>query len=137
MKKTGLLLLLLSLLVYVSCDKDDDDDVSERFRLLTSPVWVSEELLVNGIDASEGLLANFKGEADFREDGTGSFGELSGNWEFRQDETQIRITTPAYPFPINANIVELTASSLIITTLFPNPENLQETLDIRMSFRAK
>jgi hypothetical protein len=137
MKKAGLLFLILPLLFFVSCDKDDDDDVSERFRLLTSPVWILEELLVNGIEPTEGFLANFRGETDFREDGTGSFGELSGTWEFRQNETQIRITTPAFPVPIPANIVELTASSLIISALVPNPENLQETLDIRMTFRAK
>lgn len=133
MKKSGLLLLFMTFLVITSCDKDE----SERFKLLTGSIWVSHQLLVDGEDASAGLLANFKGEAKFNEDGTGSFGELTGTWTFAQNETQIRIATPDYPFPIVTDIEELTATTLIITTLFPNLENLQETLDILMSFKAK
>lgn len=132
-----MMLFFLSALVIVSCDKDEDDEVSERFRLLTTPVWLSDELLVNGTDASEGLLENFSGEANFREDGSGTFGELTGTWEFLQEETQIRITTDAYPFPIIADIAGLTENFLDLTTQFPNPENIQESLAIRMTFNAK
>jgi hypothetical protein len=133
MKRSGMILLFMIFLVIVSCNKDE----SERFKLLTGPMWVSHELLVDGEDASAGLLANFKGEAKFNEDGTGSFGELTGTWTFAQNETQIRISTPAYPFPIVTDIEELTATTLKISTMFPNLENLQETLDIWMSFKAK
>jgi hypothetical protein len=133
MKRSGMLLLFMTFLVIISCKKDE----SERFKLLTGSIWVSHELLVDGEDASAGLLANFNGEARFNEDGTGSFGELTGTWTFAQNETQIRISTPAYPFPIVTDIEELTAASLVISTVFPNLENLQETLEILMSFRAK
>ncbi len=139
MKKLALLFLVLPLLFIASCDKDDEDEVSERFRLLTTPVWESQQLLVNGVDASGsgGLLENFKGDAKFNADGTGNFGNLTGTWEFQQDETQIRIVTNAYPFPIVANIEELTSSAFRIGTLFPNPENPQQQLTVTMSFVAR
>jgi hypothetical protein len=137
MNKLALLMLLLPGLLFVSCNKDDEDEKSERFRLLTTPVWAPNQLLVDGVDASDGLLASFNGDADFREDGTGSFADMTGSWTFLQDETQIRITTNAYPFPITANIEELTATSLIITTAFPNPENPATPFVILMGFVPK
>lgn len=133
MKKTGLLLLFLSSLVLVACDKDDEDEVSERFLLLTTPVWVSDQLLVNGEDASEGILANFQGEAKFEVDGTGSFGEFTGTWEFMEDETKLRIAPQGF-FVITAEIIRLTAETLEIITGFPDPQNPAETMEIRMIF---
>lgn len=140
MKKFGFLLLLLSVVLIVSCDKDDE--MSERFRFLTTPVWESDSLLVNGLDASapSGLLEDFRGEVIFDEDGTGHYGDLTGTWEFMQDETQLAIRTEALPFALITDIVELTANSLKITTEFPNPENPtdpQDKLKIRMTFKAK
>jgi hypothetical protein len=135
MKTTGILMILISLIL-LSC-KDDDQDVSEKFVLLTTPVWESESLLVNGVDASGpgGMLENFKGDAEFNEDGTGYFGEYTGTWQFSEDETQLIITAVGLPFPIVAVILELTASSLKIRTEFPNPP--QDNLIIDMAFRAK
>ncbi len=135
MKNAGLILLFISSLVLVACDKDDEDEVSERFLLLTTNVWVSDQLLVNGEDASEGFLANFRGEAIFEADGTGSFGEYTGTWEFLENETQLRIVPQGF-IPITADIVTLTDSTLEILTGFPNPQNPAETMEIRMIFTA-
>jgi hypothetical protein len=112
--------------------QQDDDDVSERVALLTSTIWEPVSLLVNGADASGPgqLLADFNGDVNFNEDGTGSFGEYDGTWTFAANETQIIITTEALDFPITALIEELTSNSLIITTSLLNQ-------DIRMTFRAK
>jgi hypothetical protein len=135
MKKAGLILLFFSSLVLVACDRDDEDEVSERFMLLTSTVWLSDQLLVNGVDASEGLLANFRGEAIFEVDGTGSFGEYTGTWEFLENETRLRITPQGFPV-ITADIVTLTADTLEVLTGFPNPQNPSETMEIRMIFTS-
>jgi hypothetical protein len=131
MKNSGLILLVFSSLFIISCSKDDDD-VSERVALLTSTIWEPVSLLVNGADASGPgqLLADFNGDVNFNEDGTGSFGEYDGTWTFAANETQIIITTEALDFPITALIEELTSNSLIITTSLLNQ-------DIRMTFRAK
>jgi hypothetical protein len=131
MKNSGLILLVFSALFIISCSKDDDD-VSERVALLTSTIWEPVSLLVNGADASGPgqLLADFNGDVNFNEDGTGSFGEYDGTWTFAANETQIIITTEALDFPITALIEELTSNSLIITTSLLNQ-------DIRMTFRAK
>ena len=136
MKKAGLILLIISSLVLAACDRDDDDDVSERFLLLTSTVWVSDQLLVDGVDASEGLLANFRGEAIFEVDGTGSFGQYTGTWEFMENETKLRITPQGF-LVIIADIVRLTADALEIMTGFPNPQDQSETLEVRMIFNAQ
>jgi hypothetical protein len=130
MKKISFLLIFLSGWFILSCSKDDD--VSERFAMLTTPIWVSESLLVNGEDAGGPgqMLEDFNGEVVFNEDGTGQFGEYSGTWSFASDETQLVINTPSFPIPITANIEELTASTLEISTFL-----LEQ--DIRMSFRAR
>jgi hypothetical protein len=132
MKKHGIILLLFCTLIIVSCSKDDDDDVSERFNLLTNTVWVSDELLVNGVDAGGPgqFLEDFNGEVTFNKDGTGQFGDYSGTWSFTANETQLVITSEALGFPITANIEELTSSSLKITTTVMNQA-------IRMTFNAK
>jgi hypothetical protein len=94
MNRTLLVLLLAISLVMSGCDRDDEEDVSERFLLLTGTVWVSDQLLINGEDASQGLLANFQGEAIFEPDGTGSFGQYTGTWEFLNNETRLKDPAP-------------------------------------------
>ena len=51
------------LILFNSCSKDT---TSERFKLLTGPVWTTESLLANGIDASGPgqILEKFKGDAN-------------------------------------------------------------------------
>ncbi len=136
MRKLVLLIMFLSALVIVSCDKDE---VSERFRFLTGVEWESDQLLVNSEDASGpgGMLEDFKGSAKFNEDGTGSFGQYSGTWQFAKEETELVITTEALAFPLTTIIVELTATDLKVSTAFPNPVNPQEPFNIEMSFKAK
>lgn len=131
-------MLFLSSLAIVSCDKDDDG-VSDRFRFLTSAEWESDSLLVNGVDAGGAgqMLENFKGTARFNEDGTGSFGGITGTWAFSQDETELIINTAELPFALTTKIVELTAGSLKITADFPNPLNPVDQLKIRMTFKAQ
>lgn len=138
MRNYGLLTVFLSVLIIISCGKDEDE-VSERFRFLTGSVWVSDSLLVNGVDASGPgqLLEDFKGDVKFNEDGTGSFAQYTGTWRFAQNETQLVITTEALPVQLTTNIVELTAGSLKITTGYPNPVPPPDVFSIRMTFKAK
>ena len=144
MKQLGILMLFLSALVIVSCDKDEED-VSEKFKLLTGVQWESQTLQVNGEDASgEGqLLENFKGDVNFNENGTGSFGQYSGTWEFANNEemlvikTVIAVEETEIPVTLNCRIIQLTNSLLDISTEFPNFETPQEPLNIEMTFRAK
>jgi hypothetical protein len=132
-----ILLAFLALLVF-ACS-DDEDDRSERFKLLTGVTWTSDSLLVNGSDASGPgqMLENFKGEARFREDGTGTFGAYSGTWSFAANETEIIILTDSLMFPLTTKIAELTASSLKVTTSFPNFELPEQPFSLRMTFKAK
>lgn len=130
------LLLVVSICLIASCSKDEQ---SERFRLLTGPLWRTDSLLANGVDASApgGMLAKFKGDAKFEEDGTGYFGIYTGKWLFSADETQITIITDSLVLPIVSDIVELTGSSFKIKTMVPNPANLTESIKIRMTFKPK
>ncbi|TVR74695.1 MAG: hypothetical protein EA408_02025 [Marinilabiliales bacterium] len=138
MRNLGLLIMFLSVLVIISCDKDEDE-VSERFRFLTSVEWESDQLLVNSEDASGPgeMLEDFKGSVKFNEDGTGSFGQYSGTWQFAKSETELVITTEALGFPLTTIIHELTKTDLKVATAFPNPANPEEPLNIEMSFKAK
>jgi hypothetical protein len=117
---------------FASCTKDSQ---SERFRLLTGPVWLSDSLLANGVDAGgpDGTLFKFKGEAKFNEDGSGKFGNYNGKWRFAFDETQIVITSDSLPIPLTTVIAELTSKSLKITTSYQIPV----PVNIRMTFKAK
>jgi hypothetical protein len=134
MKKLILLLVISGCFYMMSCKKDTQ---SENFNLLTGPVWVSDSLLVDGADASGpgDLLENFKGDAKFNTDYSGTFGEYTGTWRFAFNETQLVITTDSLPLPLTTKIVELTVSSLKITTSFPVIQGLP--LNIRMTFKAK
>ena len=136
MKNLTLFLVISAcLLGYAGCEKKK----SERFKLLTTPVWATDTLLANGVDASRpgGILERFKGNAKFKEDGTGYFGKFTGQWRFNLEETKITIVTDSLPWPINCDIVLLTVQSLKITAPVQNPANLQEILHIRMTFKAK
>jgi hypothetical protein len=105
--------------------------------LLTTPIWASDSLLVDGEDASGPgqILENFKGDAKFKEDGTGYFGRFTGTWRFSRDESEVIIITDSLVFPLTTKIEELTTESLKITTGFP--DLLGNDMDIRMTFNAK
>jgi hypothetical protein len=121
--------------IAVACE----EQVSERFRLLTTPVWTSDSLLAEGVDAGGpgGILEKFKGDAKFNEDGTGIFGKFEGTWKFVYDETQLFISSDSLIIPITANIVELNDVSLKITTSYPVKDDPGNPLDIRMTFKVK
>lgn len=136
MKNFALLLIIAGVLYSSSCKKDSQ---SESFKLLTGPIWVSDSLLANGVDASgpAGILFNFKGDAKFNQDGTGYFGIYQGTWRFAFNETEIIITPDALDLPLTTKIAELTSKSLKITTSYPNLLNPAAPLKIRMTFKAK
>src|SRR5512133_26463 len=136
MKNLTLFLLITGFFWFASCEKNKDSD---NFKNLTGTTWRSDSLLVNGVDASAagGLLTNFKGDAKFNEDGTGTFGNFKGKWSFMINETQLSITSDSLPLPIIASIKELTKTSLKITTSLPNPQDLTTSLKIRMTFKPK
>ncbi len=141
MKNNFRKILLISIIISVfaaitSCQKDG---ASDRFKNLTDNIWLSDSLLVNGQDASGGgqILEPFRGEAIFKKDGTGTFGNFAGTWRFAQNETELVIESPGLPLPLSTRIHELTAKSLKVSTSFPNPENLASPLQIRLTFKAK
>lgn len=136
MKHLLILLAFAGCLFGSSCKKDSQ---SNQFKFLTSPVWVSDSLLANGIDAggTGGILENFKGDAKFNKDGTGYFGKYSGTWRFASAETQIVILADSLSIPLTANIAELTSISLKVTTSYPNILNPASPIKIRMTFKAK
>jgi len=136
MKKLSLLLIFTAVLLTFACKKDKK---SERFILLTSTVWTSDSLKANGVDASDPgeFLANFNGDAEFYEDGTGYFGVYTGEWRFNTTETEITIVTNEMLLPINCRIVELISSSFKITTVVSDPVNTSETVNVRMTFKPK
>lgn len=131
MQKFAIFFVFSVLVISFACKKDEQ---SERFKYLTTPIWESDSLLANGVDASgEGQsLANFKGDAKFNTDGTGYFGLYDGKWRFAKNETQIVIYETELGLPLTTNIVELTPVSLKITTTSPVNQDV-----IRMTFNAK
>jgi len=135
MKKLSLLFLILVSLFVFACSKQER---SEKFKLLTTPVWASDSLLANKQDASGpgGLLEKFKGDAKFKDDGTGTFGSYVGQWAFNKTETEITILSDSLQFPVICDIVELKSTSLKITTVVPD-KNTLVPIDIRMTFKAK
>ena len=141
MKKAFFLIIMAGVFMWTACDKDDDP--SDRFRYLTNPIWLSDSLLVNDVDASVpgGLLENFKGEVDFREDGTGTFGIYEGTWQFAQNETELLIRSDSLTvLPLNTlytKIEELEANSLKVSASFPNPYDPTDPLRLRLTFVPK
>jgi hypothetical protein len=134
MKNLVLLLIISGCFYLASCKKDSQ---SENFKFLTGPTWTSDSLLANGVDASgpDGMLKNFKGDAKFNTDYTGTFGVYTGTWRFAFDETELVITTDSLPIPVTTKIVELNSISLKVTTIYPNPQGVPT--NIRMTFKAK
>jgi len=130
-----LLLIIAASFLVLTCNKDEH---SERFKLLTTPIWTSDSLLANDVEASGPgeLLEKFKGDAKFNKDGTGYFGKYTGSWMFAGKETDIVIFSDSLPLPsLITNIEELTDISLKITTGFPISST--ENYRIRMTFKAK
>ncbi len=134
MKRLSLLLIIAAGLLIAACEKK-----SERFILLTTPIWVSDSLYSDGVDASGAgqLLAKFVGDVKFNEDGTGYFGRYKGEWMLSVDESYLTIKPDSLPIPIVADIDMLTTTDLKITTNVPNPQNFQDQFDIRMTFKAR
>lgn len=133
MKK--LLFVLFTGIILMSSCKEKE---SERFTLLTSTTWTPISLLADGVDASNGILANFKGDAKFNEDGTGTFGSYTGTWNFDATETKIVISTASFPVPITTNIVELTSTTLKLQALIPNQQDLTgPAINIELTFASK
>lgn len=131
--------LLSFIVIFIGCEKDEE--VSERFTFLTENTWSSDSLLINGDDASGPgqLLENFKGQANFNEDGTGTFGSFEGTWRFANNETELVIISDSLPVPqLSTSIQELTQESLKITTSFPNFQDpTNPFLQIRLTFKAQ
>ncbi|MBW7847431.1 MAG: hypothetical protein H3C41_05020 [Bacteroidales bacterium] len=136
MKNYFLLILFSVIFCLISCNKAEEND---RFELLTTPLWQSDSLLVNGLEAGgQGqILEKFNGTAKFNRDATGYFGQYTGSWRFADDRNQIIITTDSLPIPLTTLIRELTSTSLKITTAYPDQTNPSETMNIRMTFVAK
>lgn len=136
MKTYRIILIILCAIPFYQCTKEES---TERFDLLTGPVWLTDSLLADGLDAGGvgGLLEKFRGEAKFDKDGTGSFGVYKGTWELAYDDTELIITTDSLPIPLSAKIAELTSLSLKITTAFPNRIDPENPVDIRMTFKSK
>jgi hypothetical protein len=131
-------LFACSLVIVYSCGKDKEE--SSQFELLTGSVWLSDSLLVNGTDASAPgqMLANFKGEARFNEDGSGTFGNYMGTWRFAQRETELVIQSDSLPLPLSTKILLLTRDDLKVSTSFPDITNMANPpLQIRLTFKAK
>jgi hypothetical protein len=135
MKKLTFLLIITAGLLFMACNEKK----SERFILLTTPVWVSDTLYSDGVDASGTgqVLAKFVGDAKFYEDGTGYFGKYIGEWMLSLDEQYITITSDSIDIAIISDIELLTTTDFKITTTVPNKLNLTDPLDIRMTFKAK
>ena len=130
---TLFIIIAISLLVS-SCKKEEER--SERFLFLTTPIWESQGLLANGADASGpgGILENFKGDAKFKTDGTGYFGSYTGTWRLSNFDTELTIIPDSNPLPIICNIIDLSATSLVVST---QATVNQVSYDIRMTFSAK
>jgi hypothetical protein len=135
MKWLSVLLMAAAGLMIAACGEKE----SERFILLTTPVWVADTLYSDGVDAGNPgeLLYKFRGDAKFQKNGTGYFGAYEGKWMFNPDETKVTITSDSLPVAILANIYLLTSTDLRITAVVPNKQNLSDPYDIRMTFKAK
>lgn len=137
MKIRRLLILIAAVVVTAAACKKEEG--SERFRILTGTIWQSDELLIDGQDASGTgqALENFVGEAEFKKDGTGTFGQYTGTWYFSNNENNITITTTDLPVPLTTSIEELTKQSFKITTLFPIWGDPSAPNLVRITFKAK
>lgn len=136
MKKILSFFIVVTLILAYSCKEDKSD----RFNFLTGTVWTPVSLLANGVDATGpgGLLEGFVGDAEFNEDGTGTFGTFTGEWMFAAAEEKLVITTTSLPISVTLTITELTATSLKLQGSVPDLQNLTgPAIPIEMTFRAK
>ena len=133
MKNIVIWLLLGGVVFAAACNKAK---TSDRFDLLTSHIWTSDSLLADGIDASDPgeLLEKFKGDVVFNKDGTGTFGQYTGTWQFVDNETNLAISSPELTFTLTTHIVELTETSLKVTFSY---QTLEGSKNIRMTFKPK
>lgn len=135
MKKYVLfLVLIVGICLALSCKKEDTR--SERFNLLVSTLWKSDSLLANGEDASDPgeLLEKFAGDAKFNEDGSGYFGQFTGEWKLTENDENITIYSDSLQIPVTCFIETLTQSDFKIITSFPLNNEL---VDIRITFKPR
>ena len=132
------LVILFIIAVIFACKKDEVTH-SERFKLLTNHTWVNDSLLADGVEAGGPgeTLEAFNGDTKFNVDGTGYIGTFTGAWGFNENETQITIFSDSLLLPVTTNVVELTTSSLKITTNFPSQTEPGIFIDVRMTFKPK
>jgi hypothetical protein len=136
-KYTFCFLIISGICLLFACIKEDTGN-SERFNLLTTPLWNSDSLLANDEDASGPgeLLEKFAGEAKFYEDGSGYFGQYTGNWQLINNDENITIFSDSLLIPVTCYIEELTESDFKIITSFP-VANEPQPVDIRITFKPK
>jgi hypothetical protein len=136
-KYTLLLLITTAICLFFACKKENTGS-SDRFNLLTTPLWTSDSLLANGEDASGPgeLLEKFAGDAKFNEDGTGYFGQYTGHWALTNNDEYITISSDSLIIPVTCYIVELTQTDFKIITSFPI-QGAALPVDIRITFKPK
>ena len=136
MKKQFFLFCITICVLIIACSKEEK---SERFKLLTTPVWTSESFVATGTDTSGvgAIIKQLKGDAKFNEDGTGYFGSFTGQWRFNPDETEITIVAQSLPLPIVTEIILLTAQSLKLNAPVTIQSHPQDLIDLLMTFKAK
>jgi hypothetical protein len=139
MKSILTIVALAAILIAASCTKDKE---SEKFRLLTGHPWKTDSLVAKSNDAVaedrvKASLEDFRGEAVFNSDGTGSFGKFDGTWRFAYGEENLVIDSDSLDFPLTTNIIELTSGSLKVKTAFPNLLNPASPVNIRLTFIPK
>ena len=134
--KNLLISAVILICVWLSSCNDKEPDL---FEIITTPVWLTDSLIANGVDAGGPgqLLEKFKGEALFKKDGTGNFGKYTGTWWFTENRTQIIIKTDSLALPLTNKIIELNESALKITTAVPDKNNPTAEVKIRMTFKSK
>ena len=136
MTKNIQIIAILGLIVVFACKKEDPP--SERYTLLTTPLWTSDSLLANGEDASGPgeLLEKFKGDAKFNTDGSGYFGQYTGHWALSSNDELITIDSDSLQIPVTCYIEQLTQSDFKIVTSFPIKDE-PKPIDIRITFKPK
>lgn len=135
--KRSVYTLFLFICILFACKKEDSH--TERFDLLTAPLWTSDSLLANGEDASGPgeLLQKFVGDAKFDEDGSGYFGQYTGKWQLTNNDEYITIYSDSLIIPVTCYIEELSTTDFKIVTSFPVKDEPQQPVDIRITFIPK
>ena len=132
MKNLVILLFLAVILAAGGCMKDP---TSERFDLLIDHIWTSDSLLADGVEAGGvgQTLEMFNGDIIFNRDGTGTFGQFSGEWTLADNDESLVIESSSLPVPsLATHIVELKPTSLKVTLTWGMP-----AMNIRMTFIPK